>query len=106
MKRPVRHKYGAQSIEHDGIKFSSKLEGRYYQQLKMRQSSGDVLFFLRQVPIHLAGGTKYVCDFEVFLSDGTVEFVDVKGFETELFKLKRKQVEASYPFEIKIIKKV
>lgn len=104
--RNVKHKFGAKQVEYDGIKFASKLEGRYYEQLKMRQKAGDVLFFLRQVPLHLPGNTKYVCDFLVFLSDGTCEFVDVKGMETEVFKLKKRQVEDLYPIDIKIVKRL
>lgn len=102
----TKHKFGAKQVEHDGIKFSSKLEGRYYEQLKMRQKSGDVLFFLRQCPIHLPGNTKYVVDFIEYHSDGTCHFVDVKGLETEIFRLKKRQVEDLYPIEIEIVKKV
>lgn len=77
----------------------------YYHRLLFLKRSGHVLFFLRQVPFHLPGNTKYVCDFQVFNSDGTVCFVDVKGFETTEFKLKKKQVEAIYPITIEIIRK-
>jgi hypothetical protein len=74
-------------------------------QLKMRQSSGDVLFFLEQVPFRIPG-MKYVADFMVFLADGTVEVVDVKGRDTPMSKAKRKAVEELYPIEIKIVTKV
>ena len=33
-----------------------------------------------------------------------IEFVDVKGFETKEFKIKKREIEAIYPFEIKVIK--
>jgi len=102
----MKHKYGAKSIEHDGIKFSSKLEGRYYKQLLLRQKAGDVIFFLRQVPMHLPGNIRYVVDFVEFLSDETVRFIDVKGFDTPVSKLKRKQIEDIYPIKIDIVTKV
>ncbi len=106
-KRKIhRHKFGAVSCERDAKKFPSRLERRYYDQLKIRQQSGEVLFFLRQVPFDLSGGVKYVCDFQVFLSDGTVEFVDTKGRDTAMSIAKRKIVEGSYPVEIKIVTKV
>jgi hypothetical protein len=101
----LRHKFGAIRTEVDNIKFASKLEASYYHQLKLRQAAGEVLFFLMQVPFRLPGGVKYVVDFCVFLSSGDVEFIDTKGMDTPTSILKRKQVEALYPVEIKIVKK-
>lgn len=101
----LRHKYHAVSTKRDGKNFDSKMESRYYELLKLRQKAGEVLFFLRQVPFDIPGG-KYVSDFLVFLSDGTAEFIDVKGIDTPMSKLKRKAVEELYPVEIKIVTKV
>lgn len=105
-RKPVRHKFGAVSCVRDNKKFPSKLERRYYDQLKIRQQSGEIFFFLRQVPFDLPGGVKYICDYAVFLSDGTVEFVDTKGRDTPMSIAKRKIVEDLYPLEIKIVTKV
>lgn len=98
----LRHKYNAVRTESDGISFDSKKEARYYQQLKLRVSCGEVLFFLRQVPLHLPGGVRYVVDFQEFHADGTVHFVDVKGVQTKEFVMKKKMVESLYPIEIEI----
>jgi hypothetical protein len=107
--KPVRihhqfkpHKYKAKPTKVDGIRFDSSKEARFFSTLKLLKRSGEVLFFLRQVPIHLPGKTKLVIDFVVFYADGTVEFIDVKGFETEVFKLKKRQVEELYPFKLVI----
>jgi len=105
-RKAQRHKFGAVSCERDQKKFPSRLERRYYDQLKIRQASGEVVFFLRQVPFDVGGGVKYVCDFQVFLADGTVEFVDTKGRDTAMSIAKRKIVEDLYPVEIKIVTKV
>lgn len=99
----IGHKFHAVRNEHDGIKFPSKKEGRYYEELKLRQKNGEVVFFLMQVPFRLPGGVTYRCDFQVFKSDGTVEFIEVKGFETESWKIKHKQVEDLYPIKITVI---
>ena len=99
----AKHKYRAIVTELDGIKFASKKEARYYGQLKLRVASGQVVFFLRQVPLHLPGGVKYVVDFQEFHADGDVHFVDVKGMETEVFKAKKRMVEAIYPIEIEVV---
>jgi hypothetical protein len=102
MKRSMtRHKFNAKPTTVDGMRFDSKAEARYYELLKTLQLAGEVVFFLRQVPFHLPGGVKYVCDFLVFLSDGTAEFIDVKGVRTQTYAIKKKQVEALYPIEIK-----
>ena len=103
-RKRVFHKFKAISVNDDGNHFSSKLEHRYFKQLQLRQKAGEVLFFLRQVPFHLSS-CKYVVDFVVFNSNGEVEFVDVKGMDTPISSLKQKQVEATYPVNIKIIRK-
>ena len=99
------HKFKNTPIEHDGHRFPSKLEGRYYLHLKEEVKSGRVVFFLMQVPFHLPNSTKYICDFAEFHSDGSVKFVDTKGFITDSFKLKKKWVESLYPVTIEVIKK-
>jgi hypothetical protein len=96
----LKHKFKAKQTLVDDIKFPSKAEARRYAELKAMQKNGIVLFFLRQVPFHLPGGVKYVCDFLVFWSDGSCTVEDVKGMKTPLYKLKKKQVEAIYPIEV------
>lgn len=101
MKRfPVKHKYNAKITIHDGIRFDSQKEAKYYEQLKMAQKIGRVLFFLRQIPIHLPGGVTMRVDFQVFYTNGTVRFIDVKGMRTKQYIDKKKMVEALYPIEI------
>ena len=82
----------------DGITFSSKLEAAYFDHLTLLQRAGVVVGFLRQTPFHLPGATKYVVDFTVFWADGTITFDDPKGAETEIYKLKMRQVRALYPW--------
>jgi len=40
----IRHKFGAKPTVSDGIRFDSKLEARYYEQIKLRKRAGEVLF--------------------------------------------------------------
>ena len=100
----MKHKFHAVPCQAGEINFSSKAERAYYYKLRILEKSGEVLFFLMQVPFHLPGNTKYVVDFQVFYADGTVDFVDVKGMETEVFKLKKRQVEEIYPVKISVVK--
>ena len=101
----LRHKFRAQPVNYDGHHYASKLEFRYLQTLELQKKAGLILFFLRQVPFHLPGGVKYICDFQVFYVDGVVKFVDVKGVETSEFIIKKKLVEATYPINIEVIKR-
>jgi hypothetical protein len=103
VKRP-QHKFNAKPQVHDGIRFDSKREGAYYEELKARKHIGEVLFFLRQVPVHLPGNVRYVVDFLVFYADGSCKFIDVKGYDTPLSKTKRKMVEDVYPITIEVVK--
>jgi len=95
-----QQKYRSQCVLIDGIRFDSKREANYYSRLKLAESNGELLYFLRQVPIHLDGGVKYRVDFLEFWRDGTVRYVDVKGFKTREYLLKKKLIEAKYPIKI------
>lgn len=99
-----RHKYHAISTEVDGHKFPSKSEGAYYAHLKLEQASGRLVFFLRQVPIHLPGGTKLVLDFVEFYANGEIHWRDVKGQILSDFRTKRREIQALYPFKIQTVK--
>ena len=96
------HKYHAKQTIRNGIKFQSKKEARYHDELLLRQKAGEVLFFLRQVPFDLPGGLKYRADFMEFWTNGSVKIIDVKGFKTKEFIRNKKMVEALYPIEIEI----
>lgn len=99
----LNHKFRAKPQNLDGIHFASKKEARRYAELMLLKKENEVMFFLRQVPLHLPGGVKYVCDFVVFWSDGDVTFEDVKGMRTPLYIAKKKIVEDIYPIKIKEI---
>src|ERR1043165_2930450 len=101
----VWHKFKAKPVKYENSTFSSKLEFDYFLHLNLLQKGGEIIFFLRQVPLHLPGGTKYVCDFVTFDKMGEVHFIDVKGVETDTFKIKKREIEAVYPFEIKLVKR-
>lgn len=98
-------KYKNKKTVVDGFNFSSQLEAKYYMLLTNMKRQGIINIFLMQVPFHISPGVTYRADFQVFYSDGLVEFIDVKGFETELFKVKKKLVEDKFGIEIKVIKK-
>ena len=100
-----RHKYHASPTTVEGIKFPSKREAVYYQELCLRQRAGDIVGFFRQVPLDLPGGIKYVMDFFVFSVDGSCEAIEVKGYETKEWKLKHRLVKQCYPWlDLRVVK--
>lgn len=89
----------------DGIRFDSQLEAAYYLDLMNRQKLGVVSHVLMQVPMHCGGGVTYKLDFLVFYTDGSQEYVDVKGQRTQTYRNKKKQIEDRYPITISEIER-
>lgn len=102
-------KYGAKKIEINGIVFDSIMEGRFYLYLLQRMADGEVENFDRQITFELQPkfrskfdgklirAINYIADFVVTMTDGTEYVIDVKGEETDTFKIKRKLFEYKYP---------
>lgn len=97
MKHPGYSKYKSVQTIVDGIRFPSKKEARYYSELLLRIKAGEVEYFLRQVPLHLPGGVTMRIDFLEFWTDGSVHYVDTKGYATRAWLDKKKIAEALYP---------
>ena len=94
-------KYKNQKIIIDGIKFDSKAEGRRYKELKLLEELGLIKSLKLQPKFELQekfvcnGKTErainYIGDFEYFdVKKERLIVEDVKGVETDVFKLKRK----------------
>ena len=108
-----RSKYHAYKAVIDGIQFDSLNESRYYVCIKQVRDNhqetehGKLLSFEMQVPYtivpsHIKKGHRirkmeYLADFVLHYEDGTERVIDVKGVETDVFKLKKKFIEYVYP---------
>ena len=111
-----KNKYNAKKVEVDGIVFSSKAESSYYEHLLDLMHDGVVESFEMQKPYTLldkfphpkTGKTiraiKYVPDFEVIYTDGRVEVVDVKGMQTDVFRMKCKLFMFRYQIPLVLVK--
>lgn len=109
-----RSKYQNQRINVDGHTFDSKAEARYYNELKLRKRANDIKDFTLQPRFRLLEGfTKhdkrhspidYVADFQIVHNDGSVEVVDVKGMQTQVFKIKEKLFHNKYSFKLTKVK--
>lgn len=105
-----RNKYNNAKVEHDGIKFDSKMERDYYYHLKELEQKGVISEFIIQKDYVIFDGyTKngikvrpiiYRADFEVHYPDGRIEVIDIKGQPTKDFNIKKKLFEYRYPFEL------
>ena len=106
-----RSKYHSKKVIIDGIKFDSKREGEYYQKLKILEEKGIIKDlelqkeYLLQDKFVINGKTRrkitYRADFSyVSTEDDRLHVIDVKGFRTDLYKLKKKLFEYKYGVEI------
>lgn len=103
-------KYKNKKVILNGIEFDSQIESKYYLYLLEQQKKGIVSEFLMQKEYIIFEGydkngkkvrpIKYKADFEVHYPDGHIEVIDIKGFETKDFNIKKKLFEFRYPFEL------
>lgn len=113
MGKRTGSKYKNRKVEINGIVFDSIAEGRYYKELLSRQKAKDILFFNIQpkyqiMPAFEKDGKKYqamhyIADFEVHNNDGTIDVIDVKGFKTDVFRLKERLFHSIYPHKLKLV---
>ncbi len=86
---------------YNGRVYHSKSEAEYAQRLDFQIKAGIVESYDCQERLHIIVGNVHICDvvvdFKVKMADGIVEYVEVKGFETETFRLKKKLLLACYP---------
>jgi len=106
---PTTNKFHAKITEAEGIKFGSKKEAAQFRELQARQHAGEIKFFLLQVPFLLPGvadngkRTRHYLDFMAIRKDGQIEYIEVKGRDLPMGKLKRRQVEELYGIKIIVV---
>ena len=115
--RRKSNKYGAKPMVIDGIRFDSTIEAEYYVYLKALNKAGVIAKLELQVKCELLPAQKhpvtgkhiraitYIADFRVTYPDGSVEYLDTKGYEKPEFKLKAKLFIAKYKQPLWLIRK-
>lgn len=107
---PIRRsKYNNKKTFYNGVEYDSKREAEFAMQLDLLAKASDlsqrVVRVERQVPFQVVVNDKkickYVADFEVDYADGHSEVIDVKGFKTDVYRLKKKLVEAQFGVKIR-----
>lgn len=110
-------KYNNSKQTEDGHKFDSVAELEFYRELKERQQRGEISSFELQPVFELQPSfkkngithraIKYIADFKIMYPDDSIEIVDVKGAETDVFKMKHKLFEYKFPdLSLLLLKKV
>lgn len=106
-----RSKYYSKKVTIDGITFDSKKEGEYYQKLKLLEKAGKISGLQLQKEYELQPKFKigkktirkitYRADFTYFTTeDDKMHVVDVKGYRTEVYRLKKKIFEYKFGIEL------
>src|ERR1035437_9999650 len=93
-----QNKYRNIKQTYDGYNYDSKFEASYAAELDIRVRAKDIKSWERQFKIALGANgfhfCNYYCDFRVLHNDKSYELVEIKGMETDVYKLKRKLLEA------------
>lgn len=92
------NKYKAEKQTFGGRSYHSKKEADYAVNLEWRKKAGEIKEIIPQYKLDIRVNgkhiTNYFIDFKVVLSDDTIELIEVKGFETDVWRLKWKLTEA------------
>lgn len=91
-------KYKNSPRDYAGNQYHSIKEAKYARDLDLRKRAGEIVSWERQVRQELYAYEKHICnyfiDFVINHNDGSKEFVEVKGFATDVWRLKWKLFEA------------
>ena len=97
-KRSKIGKYNAKGRRIDDIWFASKAEGDRYEQLKEMVKQGIIreLELQKKFPVRINNVLicNYLCDFYYMDRQGNPIIEDVKGMQTDVYKLKKKMMKA------------
>ena len=103
----MRGKYGAKKTNYKGVNYDSKKEAEYAWELDQRVRNGEYKSYERQFKLSLdVNGqhiTNYLVDFLVTTKTGEKEAHEVKGYQTDVWKIKWKLAQAIYGKEYKFI---
>ena len=100
LKKPKRNKYNARKTKIDGNTFDSIKEAEYYKELELLRKTGEIKWYCLQPTFILSEGVKYKADFIVLDKNNEVHVIDVKGFKTDVYKLKKKLLKNKYNIEL------
>jgi hypothetical protein len=107
-------KYRNIKTEVDGIVFDSKAEARRYAELNLLEKNNEISDLRLQPEFDCVVNGQKICTYkadfdywirEEFSPDDKYIVEDVKGFRTQVYRLKKKLVEALHDIEIREVKR-
>jgi hypothetical protein len=105
-KKP--HKYKAKPLTVDGIRFDSTAEAKHYAELKILERAGEITELTVHPRYPIIINKRQVCivelDFSYRDKEGHTHFIDCKGMDTAISKLKRKLVFAVHAITVEIVR--
>lgn len=111
LKNKKTPKYHNKKVIYNNIKFDSAKERNYYMYLQILEQAGTIRDLELQKKFILQKGytinnkrrreISYKADFSfITTKDDKLHVVDVKGFKTDVYKLKKKMFEYKYGIEL------
>ena len=101
-----QNKYGNVKQTYEGYSYMSKKEAAYAQELDLRVRAKDIKSWDRQVKLSMDVNGHHICnyyiDFKIFHNDGSEELTEIKGFQTDVWRIKWKLCEALYGDKYKL----
>ena len=92
--------FSTKKVEYGGRSYDSAFEAGYGQELELRLKANDIAGFDTHLRIPLEVNGYHVCDyyidFAIYHNDETIEYVETKGYATDVWKLKWKLFCALY----------
>jgi len=103
------NKYRNKKTMYNGVLYDSMKESCYARELDLRVKAKDIKAWVGdkkklkfQIVVNGSRICTYTPDFMIVSNDNSIEYVDIKGIETTVFKIKWKLIHALYP-ELKFI---
>lgn len=94
-----RNKYNAKKKSYKGRSYDSTAECNHAIKLDAGKQAGEIKEITPQFKIALKVNGVHICnyfmDFRVMLVDGTIEYHEVKGYATQLWRMKWRLLEAT-----------
>lgn len=102
-------KYGNSITEYNGRRYHSAKEAKYAEELDWKLKGKVIKSWKPQVRIRIDVNGQHICDyildFLVENNDGSLEYIDIKGYKKgvayQFFKIKKNLIKAIHNIEIK-----
>ncbi len=95
-----KNKFGAIRQTYNGRSYDSKLEAQYAAQLDWMIKANEVIDWEPQhkisIDVNQVHIANYFIDFKVWFKDGRIEYHEVKGAETDVWRMKWRLCHALY----------